>query len=235
MEALAQSCRGTPGMSSTAALDCLISVTEKLIFLHSLKPPVIHRDIKPQNVVVDVYGQCRLIDLGISRRFQPDSESDTLISGTRVTAPPEQFGYRQTDERSDLYSCGVLLRYVLTGEYGDKADAELDDDLRRIVSRATRFDPKERYQSAEALLRDLLAARYGIRYRPVMSKKKEAGSRRRCHCAVTGCRFRSFCRPLRRAWSDRPAAEQRIHLPGAPHRGSGARRALQAGGVHYPR
>ncbi len=173
LEELVESGQKQPGIPRSAALECLISVTEKLVFLHSLKPPVIHRDIKPQNVVVDAYGQSRLIDLGISRRFQPDQPTDTVISGTQATAPPEQFGYQQTDERSDLYSCGVLLRYALTGEYGEKADDGLDERVRRIIRKATAFDPKQRYQSAESMRADLLTARYGIRIRRAFSPKQK--------------------------------------------------------------
>ncbi len=160
-------------MSRTAALDCLISVTEKLVFLHSLKPPVIHRDIKPQNVVIDPTGQCHLIDMGISRQVRQDATEDTLISGTRAIAPPEQFGYRQTDERSDIYSCGILLRYALTGSYEEKADVGLDPDLRQIIGKAAAFDPENRYKNAEQLLRDLLSARFGLSYCPKMTGKQK--------------------------------------------------------------
>ena len=155
--------RGEPGMGRAEALGCLISVTEQLSFLHGLQPPLIHRDIKPQNIVIDPCGQCRLIDLGISRLFRPGQNMDTVVSGTQATSPPEQFGYAQTDARSDLYSCGVLLRFALTGDYGEGADAALPEDLRRIVRKATMFDPGRRYQTAEELLRDLLAARWGER------------------------------------------------------------------------
>ncbi len=169
-------------MSRSAALSCLISVAEKLVFLHGLTPPVIHRDIKPQNVVIDPCGQCHLIDLGISRRYQQDAAEDTVVSGTRAVAPPEQFGYRQTDERSDIYACGVLLRYALTGAYEEKADEGLDEDLRKIIGKASAFDPDRRYQSAEELLRDLLSARFGLNCRRPMPKKKKHRLIAACLC-----------------------------------------------------
>lgn len=169
-------------MSRSSALSCLISVAEKLVFLHGLTPPVIHRDIKPQNVVIDPCGQCHLIDLGISRRYQQDAAEDTVVSGTRAVAPPEQFGYRQTDERSDIYVCGVLLRYALTGAYEEKADEGLDEDLRKIIGKASAFDPDRRYQSAEELLRDLLSARFGLSSRPPMPKKKKRRLIAACLC-----------------------------------------------------
>ena len=169
-------------LSRSAALSCLISVAEKLVFLHGLTPPVIHRDIKPQNVVIDPCGQCHLIDLGISRRYQQDAAEDTVVSGTRAVAPPEQFGYRQTDERSDIYACGVLLRYALTGAYEEKADEGLDEDLRKIIGKASAFAPDRRYQSAEELLRDLLSARFGLSCRRLMPKKKKRRLIAACLC-----------------------------------------------------
>ena len=155
LDAIVEAQLAQPGVDRKTALDCTGQVIALLSFLHNLEPPVIHRDIKPQNVIVDAKGRCHLIDLGISRLHREGEEADTTVFGTRVTAPPEQFGYHSTDPRSDLYSAGVLLRYCLTGEYGRSADAGLDRDVRRVVQKATRFDPDERYQTAEAFLRDL--------------------------------------------------------------------------------
>lgn len=151
-----------PGLLPSRALDYIIALTELLQFLHSLKPPLIHRDIKPQNVVVDAEGGCHFIDLGISRFYQTEKQSDTFIMGTKLTAPPEQFGYQQTDMRSDLYSMGILLLYCVTGEYKAEGQslAELPDSMQYIIKKATMFDPDKRYQSAGELLPDLLLARY---------------------------------------------------------------------------
>ena len=161
LEEIVESGRERPGMPRAAALSALIGVLEQLRFLHSLPRPVIHRDIKPQNVIMDDCGACHLIDLGISRERRDGDQPDTRVMGTAITAPPEQFGYRQTDERSDIYSAGVLLRYCLTGEYEDAQDPYPDGDVARIIEKATMFDPKARYQTAKEMLCDLLTARYG--------------------------------------------------------------------------
>jgi serine/threonine protein kinase len=91
LEELCESGLTKPGIPKNQALDYLIQLAELLGFLHKLTPPIIHRDIKPQNVVVDPDGICHLIDMGISRFYDGEKSSDTVIMGTRITAPPEQF------------------------------------------------------------------------------------------------------------------------------------------------
>ena len=163
LEEVVESRQGWPGLEREAALNALIAVMELLKYLHTLPTPVIHRDVKPQNVILDDAGTYHLIDLGISREYREgDLARDTRVMGTRLTAPPEQFGYRQTDGRSDIYSAGVLLRYCLTGEYDEKPDEALPPDIAAIVKKATMFDPQTRYQRAGDMLRDLLIARYGL-------------------------------------------------------------------------
>ena len=143
LEALVESPSGHPGLPREKAIRYLLEVLEQLAFLHGLQPPVIHRDIKPQNVIVDGEDHCHLIDLDIARQ-QNDRDKDTLAVGTRLTSPPEQFGFRATDARSDIYSAGVLLRYCLTGAYGEAEDAALPEDLKGGVQKATRFGPENR-------------------------------------------------------------------------------------------
>lgn len=77
-------------------------------------PPIIHRDLTPANIIVSDAG-VTVIDLGIAREFHPGARRDTVYFGTRDFAPPEQFGFAQTDVRSDVYAMGKLLRYCLEG------------------------------------------------------------------------------------------------------------------------
>ena len=124
-----------------------IQLCDELKILHSLTPPVIHRDIKPQNVIIRPDGYAVLIDFGISRVITDhDTDMDTVPFGTQGFAPPEQYGFAQTDARSDLYSLGILLSWMLTGKAAPLENA--DTPLKKALVRCTSFDPRERYESA---------------------------------------------------------------------------------------
>ena len=141
----------SPAQAAVAAK----SLCRALAYLHSQDPPVIHRDIKPQNIVIGRDLLCHVIDLGAARRHRPEQSGDTVLLGTEATAPPEQFGYRQTDQRSDIYSVGMLLRFMLSGSLEPLPRLCGCARLRRIARRCTAFDPRRRYHSASALLRAL--------------------------------------------------------------------------------
>ena len=86
-----------------------------LIYLHNQKPyPIIYRDMKPSNIIIDPKGDAWLVDFGIAREFSVEKSNDTIHLGTRGYAAPEQYE-AQTDERTDIYSLGVTLYHAVTG------------------------------------------------------------------------------------------------------------------------
>lgn len=147
-------------ISKQQALALGEQLSDILIYLHGRIPPVIHRDIKPQNTIVDRQGSLRLIDFGISRLYAKDARRDTVCLGTMHFAPPEQYGFSQTDCRADIFSFGVWLGWLLTGETEiARILPKIDDrNLRRIVRKCTAFAPLARYASARKLKAALLRA-----------------------------------------------------------------------------
>ncbi len=126
--------------------------------LHSADPPVINRDIKSDNIIIDPDGNIFIIDFGISREYDANASRDTQVMGTPVTAPPEQFGYGQTDERSDIYAIGVLINELATGSPKINTEA-LPGKLASVVKRCTEFSPENRFRNAEECKKALLKIR----------------------------------------------------------------------------
>ncbi len=91
-----------------------IQLATVLSFLHTRKPPIIFRDLKPSNVMRTLDGQIYLIDFGIARHFKQGKMKDTSILGSPGYAAPEQYGRAQTSPQTDIYSLGALLHYLLT-------------------------------------------------------------------------------------------------------------------------
>jgi serine/threonine protein kinase len=131
-----------------------------LDYLHNLDPPVIFRDLKPSNVMVQPDGTLKLVDFGIARFFKPGQTADTVYIGTPGYASPEQYGGSQTDPRSDVYSLAVLLHHLLTGFNPAMSPVsippaqELRPDLAPHVSaaigQALQVDPAKRFNSVMA-------------------------------------------------------------------------------------
>ena len=145
---------------TAATLQIFPQVCDAVRELHEgFDSPVIHRDIKPSNVLINSE-QVVLIDFGIARRYEPSLQQDTSNFGTRLYAPPEQFGYGQTDVRSDVYALGMLLCYCLAYPGRVNARPESSHDLGQmgvpaefhtVILTATAFDPQFRYASVQDL------------------------------------------------------------------------------------
>lgn len=109
---------------------------------------LVHRDVKPENVMIGSSGRVVLIDFNASRTVS-EACRDTVIMGTVGYAPPEQLGISQSDARTDIYATGVLLNVMLTGKHPSEALAAGRGG--RIVQKCTAIHPDQRYQSAEKL------------------------------------------------------------------------------------
>ncbi|MEA4891746.1 MAG: serine/threonine-protein kinase [Peptococcaceae bacterium] len=145
-------------LTSKRVIDIGLQLCDILIYLHSREKPVIHRDIKPQNIIVKSDGQIVLIDFDISRVYKSEKDTDTRFLGTKEYAPPEQYGFSQTDCRADIYSLGVLLRFMLTGSEKENPGLRIDKPLGRIIKKCTAFAPSRRFESAAAVKKALLVA-----------------------------------------------------------------------------
>ncbi len=132
-----------------------IQLCDILSYLHSQTPPVIHRDIKPQNIIMDSSGKVTLIDFGISRLYDENAANDTVFFGTQEFAPPEQYGFAQTDSRADIFALGAVLATLLTGKAS--ADSFIGNRrLRHVVQRCMAFAPKDRFRDAKSVKRALI-------------------------------------------------------------------------------
>lgn len=139
---------------------------EVLGYLHSRKPAIIYRDLKPANIMLKPNGSITLIDFGTAREYKADNIEDTTCLGTYGYAAPEQFGgMGQTDARTDIYCLGMTLYHLLTGHNPCEPPYELKDirqirpdvseGLVKIIGKCTQKNPEERYRTSEELLYEL--------------------------------------------------------------------------------
>lgn len=133
----------TPAMAITIIAD----ICDGLSAMH--KAGYVHRDINPNNIIVSSFGRAMIIDFGIARSFSTEKSNDTTILGTYGYAAPEQFGFSQSDARTDIYAVGVLLNVMLTGKLPNEKKAE--GPLGKIISKCTEIDAARRYKDIEAV------------------------------------------------------------------------------------
>ena len=126
--------------------------------LHGRRPPLIHRDIKPENIIVRPDGSIVLIDFDIAREYKPDAETDTVMFGTKGYAPPEQYGFEQTDRKADIYAFGVLLRWLMTGSIRPNQNVKIDPDIQRVIDHCTAFSPEQRCADIQQVRAELKKA-----------------------------------------------------------------------------
>lgn len=123
------------------AKNIMLQLCEGLTVLHEAN--IIHRDIKPSNLILTSNNEVKLIDFDVARLDKEDANGDTRQLGTKGYAPPEQYGFSQTDCRSDIYALGITMKELLGSSY--------TGDLCKVLNRCTELNPKDRFQSVKEL------------------------------------------------------------------------------------
>lgn len=158
-------------VSSSQARRFLYELLQAVSAIHKLG--IIHRDIKPGNILIDRAGHIHLIDFGIARIYRQDKSKDTELLGTVEYAAPEQFGYSQSDFRTDIFSVGMTCRDL-------NQAIKKNRFLQKIERKCTKMDPRERYPNAETVLKAFRkrrrAVRGGIAFCGILSVSLGAGA-----------------------------------------------------------
>lgn len=144
-------------------IEWAMQICDVLSYLHNQKPPIIYRDMKPENLMLKPNGNICIIDFGIAREYKEQNLSDTIALGTPGYAAPEQYN-GQTDQRSDIYALGMTMCHLLTGVYPARGDGympvrqynpALSEGIEAIINKCVEPAAEKRYQSCAELLVDL--------------------------------------------------------------------------------
>ncbi|MFA9400054.1 MAG: protein kinase, partial [Acidobacteriota bacterium] len=177
-ETLKQRISRVGALDATEALAYGLEVAQGLSVAHERE--MVHRDVKPQNVLIDSTGRAKLTDFGISRQLNEEGVTEAgRVLGTTDYVAPEQAMGKEVDPRSDIYSLGIVVYEMLTGDVPFSAENQIgvamkhvNDELpdiqqkradissasARVVERATTKNPDDRYQTIEQMSDDLQAA-----------------------------------------------------------------------------
>lgn len=153
------------------------AICDALAYLHTRKPPILHRDIKPGNVKITPEGHIYLVDFGLAKVYQNATQATT--TGARAMtpgySPPEQYGTARTDPRTDIYSLGATLYAALSGIIPEdglaramdnaqltplrKRNTKVSRRLAAAIEKAMAVDPSDRFQDAEEFKKVLLGSK----------------------------------------------------------------------------
>lgn len=167
---------------------------DALSYLHSQKPPIIYRDMKPANVMLKPEGNIKIIDFGIAREYKEQSLADTTVLGTKGYAPPEQYS-GQTDIRSDIYALGMTMHHLLTGIDPRSGEAyapvrmwnpELSEGIELIIDKCVQPAAEHRYQNCQDLL-------YDLEHPELITKGHKKRQKRKLHLFVASAVLTIVC------------------------------------------
>lgn len=153
-------------IEETQVLSWFMQLCDILIYLHSLEPPIVYRDLKPSNIMLESSGRIRLIDFGIAQEYRDKNARAEIVAFTRGYAAPEQYDSRYSlDVRTDIYGLAVTMHYLLTGKNPNqppynfqparKLCPSVSYAIEFILKKCLQPNPDKRYDNASQLMHDL--------------------------------------------------------------------------------
>lgn len=135
--------------SEQEAFVILTQICHILSPLHQNNPPIVHRDIKPSNIMLTKSGEVYLLDFNAATHYQESKDRDTVLIGTTGYAAPEQYGFKASDPRADVYALGCVAQELLTGERS--SPNSYSGPFSYVIRKSMEMDPKNRFPNAELL------------------------------------------------------------------------------------
>lgn len=154
--------------SEEVVLNYFLALCKIIKNLHNSIPPIIHRDIKPDNIILTNDQVIKLIDFDASKEEDSDKKQDTVLFGTHEYAAPEQYGFGKSDHRTDIYQIGITMNVLLTGQF--PIHFTYEGDLGSVIRKCTEYDKEDRFSTIEDLEKALEKI-YGKKYDPQFSKR----------------------------------------------------------------
>jgi len=153
---------GNPGLPEDSVIEWAKQILEVLDYLHNQNPPVIYRDLKPANIMLQKDGRVKLIDFGIARTLQHDSDGPKTVIGTAGYSPLEQYRGKP-EKRSDIFSLGATMHHLLTGIEPEtlnftplrEANPSISPRLEKIILKSLQNKVEDRYRNAREMIKAL--------------------------------------------------------------------------------
>lgn len=151
-------------LSSELVVDISMQLCSILDYLHSFNPPIVYRDLKPSNIMITPSGKVVLIDFGIARIYKEGQEGDTVKFGSMGYIAPELFDDSQSNLKTDIYSLGVTMFFMLTGKSISMPTELISEEnypenaargLVKVIQKASEIDPEKRYSDVKFIISEL--------------------------------------------------------------------------------
>lgn len=144
-----ESILGAGSIETSKAAKMVVELCKILDALHQLDKPIVHRDVKPSNIIISPKGEIWLLDVNVAKWHNPEEKDDTRYMGTRNYAAPEQVGYGMTasSPKTDIYAVGMLLNVMITGKFPKEKQAT--GSIWKVIERCISLNAEERYTAKE--------------------------------------------------------------------------------------